>query len=120
LTQARQRLNAARAAKDHHLEKLQAAQDPQSADAQLVDKYRQARQRIAKSYDYEGATNPVSGNVNARGLSALAKKGKPLSGGAKTISDAATGFGKVMRNPDDFGGAKEWSVLAHSPMAIRV
>lgn len=77
----------------------------------VVDAYRQARQLIAKSYDVEGATNNATGDVSARGLAKLADKGRPLSGGLKTIADAAAAFPKAMQAPSGFGDSEAWSGL---------
>lgn len=66
-------------------------------DPGLVQSYKDARQRIAKSYDVEGATNAATGDVNAVGLARLAQKGKPLTGGVSTIANAALAFPKAMR-----------------------
>ncbi len=60
----------------------------------VVAKYRQARQLIAKSYDVEGATNPSTGDVNARGIARLAAKGRPLTGELDTIANVAVGISK--------------------------
>lgn len=77
----------------------------------LVDQYRQARQLIARSYDVEGATNPATGDVNARGIARLAAKGRPLTGELDTIADAAAAFPKAMQTPSGFGHEENMSVL---------
>ena len=77
----------------------------------VVQKYRAARQLIAKSYDVEGATNEATGDVNARGLARLSDKGRPLSGELDTIANAAKAFPKAMQNPATFGGTENWSAL---------
>lgn len=91
-----------------------AAQMPGAASGatnNVVAQYKQARQQIAKSYDVEGATNPATGDVNARGLARLAAKGRPLSDELKTISDAATAFPKATMAPAGFGNSEKWSGL---------
>lgn len=77
----------------------------------LVDKYRAARQLIAKSHDVESATNTSTGEVDPRRLALLADKGKPLSGGLETIADTANAFPKAMQMPSKFGGSEPLSVL---------
>lgn len=51
----------------------------------LVDQLREARQKIAKSYDIERALNKGAGEVSAPALGTAFDKGKPLSGNLKTI-----------------------------------
>jgi hypothetical protein len=77
----------------------------------VVDAYRQARQLIAKSYDIEGATNIATGDVNARGLSRLSAKGRPLTGELDTIANAAAAFPKAMQPPAGFGYDEKFSAL---------
>ena len=77
----------------------------------LVQAYRDARQRIAQSYDVEAALDPVSGDVSARMLTALAKKGRPLSGQLKDIADAARSFPKATQSPSTFGGEEPLGIL---------
>lgn len=76
----------------------------------LVDRYRKARQLIAKSYDVEGATD-ASGHVNAAGLARLAAKGRPFTDELATIADTANSFPKSMQNPSRFGGNENYSAL---------
>lgn len=83
--------------------------DPKLAG--LVQKYREARQLIAKTYDVESVTNTATGDVSARGLAALARRGKPMTGELKTIADAANTFPKALQNPAAFGGVEPLSVL---------
>jgi hypothetical protein len=77
----------------------------------LVDQYRQARRLIARSYDVEGATNPATGDVNARGIARLAAKGRPLTGELDTIANAAAAFPKATQMPAGFGHEENMSVL---------
>lgn len=76
----------------------------------LVDNFRKARTLIAKSHDIEMATD-AAGNVDAHKIAAMADKGKPLTGGLKTIADTASAFRKSMQNPSKFGGNEKLSVL---------
>lgn len=77
----------------------------------LLDRFRDARQTMAKSYDVEAVTNPSSGDVSATGLGRLLKKGKPLTGNLKVIADAANHFHRAFQNPAAFGGVEPLSVL---------
>ncbi len=89
-----------------------------SGTPDLVDRYRAARQIIARSYDVEAATNPATGDVSARRLAALASKGKPLGGGLETSAAAANAFPKAMQNPASFGGVGDFSALDFFGAAI--
>ncbi len=108
---AQERLAAAEESKVTHTQRLAEAKDPKSNIANISSEYKKARTRIAKTYDYEAAVNPKTGEISPRALAALVKKGKPLTGGARAIADAALTAPKVMRVPSEFGGAKELSVL---------
>ena len=77
----------------------------------VVDAYRQARRKIAMTYDLEAVTNSSSGDVNARGLAKLMDKGRPLNGELKTIADAAMAFPKAFQDPAAFGHNEPWSAL---------
>jgi hypothetical protein len=83
----------------------------QSGRTDLLGNYREARKTIAKSYDVESATNDATGNVSARHLGRLARRGKPLSDGLRTIADAANAFPKAFQNPEVFGGVEPVSKL---------
>lgn len=108
---AQERLAAAEESQITNAQRLVEAKDPNSNIANISNEYKKARTRIAKTYDYEAAVNPKTGEISPRALAALAKKGKPLTGGARMIADAALTAPKVMRVPSEFGGAKELSVL---------
>lgn len=77
----------------------------------LIPKYKAARQTLAKSHDIEGATNTTTGDVSAIGLARLSNRGRPFTGGLKTIADSANTFRKAFQNPEAFGGVEPYSVL---------
>jgi len=77
----------------------------------LVDRYKQARQTLAKVHDLESATNEATGDVDAQKLSKLQGRGAPLTGDLKTIADAATAFPKAMQPVARMGGYQPYSVL---------
>lgn len=77
----------------------------------LIDDLRASRQLIAKSHAVEAATNSATGQVDARHLGNLVARGKPLTGGIRTIADAANAFPKAMRDPKSFGGLSDYSRL---------
>jgi Phage tail lysozyme len=82
-------------------------QDNQS----LIDRFRKARQTMAKSYDVESVTNVSTGDVSAHGLGKLLQDGKPLTGDLKLIADSANSFSRAFQNPAKFGGVESMSVL---------
>lgn len=63
----------------------------------LVNELRQARQKIAKTYDVERALNVATGDVSARVLGGMVDKGKPLSGGLGTAGKFQQAFPSYMR-----------------------
>jgi len=77
----------------------------------LVPAYRAARTLIAKSYDYETATNVSTNDVDARYIGALYDKGKPFTGNAKVIADAANHFPHSFQPAAKLGGVEGVSVL---------
>jgi len=94
---------------DDLIERNIARQTGSSTD--LVQKYRAARQLIAKSHDVEAATNTATGEVDARAIAKLADKGKPLTGDLDTIAKVANAFPKAVQSPEAFGGVEDFSVL---------
>lgn len=77
----------------------------------LLDRFRNARQTMAKSYDVEAVTNVSTGDVSATGLGRLLQQGKPLTGNLKLIADSANAFHRAFQNPAAFGGVEPLSVL---------
>ena len=77
----------------------------------LVDRFRKARQTMAKSYDVESVTNVSTGDVSAHGLGKLLQDGKPLTGYLELIADSANSFSRAFQNPAKFGGVESMSVL---------
>jgi hypothetical protein len=81
--------------------------------ADLLDRYRAARQMMARSFDIELATNKASGNVIARRISNL-RTGplkRPLQAGMEKIADAYDNYTKAMKDPALAGGVEDWSIL---------
>lgn len=79
--------------------------------SELVDQYRAARTLIAKSYDWESATNASTGNTDARHIAALFDKGRPMTGNMKIVADAANNFPHAFQPEAKIGGVETWSVL---------
>src|SRR6185369_6646220 len=72
-------------------------------DPALIQAFQDARQKIAKTYSVERALNDADGNVSAKSLAKQLQKGKPLSGGLKTVAEAGQAFPEatqaLTRNP---------------------
>lgn len=102
---------------DSLIERNIAAKHP---NTNLVDDYRRARQKIAKSYDVEGVTNPATGDVNAAGLAKLMVKGRPLTGDLKTIADVGAAFPKATQKLSAVGGNEPLSALDFFGSALAV
>lgn len=77
----------------------------------LLTNFRDARQTLAKAYDVEKALNPTTGNVDAAKLSALLKKGRPLSGELKTAAEFGGAFPKAAQTPERMGSLPQTSPL---------
>lgn len=71
---------------------------------QLLDKFKEARQLIAKTYEIEKAMNKTTGTVNAQKLASRLQAGKPLSGELKDIAQFAQAFPKASQLPEKIGG----------------
>jgi hypothetical protein len=73
-------------------------------DPKLVTDFRNARTALARTYDYERATNLATGVVDPQALARLAAEGKPLSGKLQKLANVAANFpevtqGGVVREP---------------------
>ena len=71
---------------------------------ELLNKFRQARQTIAKTYEIEKAMNATTGTVNAQKLAARLQAKKPLSGELKDIAEFGQAFPKASQTPERIGG----------------
>lgn len=69
----------------------------------LVPEFQEARKMIAKTYDYEAALDPA-GNVSAKVLGALQRRGKPLGGNAEQMAEFSKAYPKATQDPAKFGG----------------
>jgi len=83
--------------------------------AGLSQEYKNARQLIAKSYDVEAALDDATGNVDARYLGKLLKKGKPLTEELKTVAEFGRAFPKSSQTPEKMG-----SIPSISPLDVAV
>ncbi|MCP5014622.1 MAG: hypothetical protein GY938_04985 [Ketobacter sp.] len=67
-------------------------------DAALLNNFRNARQKIAKTYTVQDALQGrITGEINASVLAAKLKKGKPLTGGLRTVAEFANTFPTATR-----------------------
>lgn len=85
---------------------------------ELLDKFRQARQTIAKTYEIEKAMNATTGTVNAQKLAARLQAKKPLSGELKDIAEFAQAFPRASKTPESIGGTIGISPLDYAAATI--
>jgi hypothetical protein len=83
---------------------LETAIENSITDPRLVTDFRNARTALARTYDYERATNLATGVVDPQALAKLASEGRPLSGKLAKIANVAANFpenmqGGVVREP---------------------
>jgi hypothetical protein len=88
--------NALEDAIESHLSKLN------QPDA--LNKFKEARQLIAKTYTVEKAMNKTTGTVDAKSLASRLQAGKPMSGELKDIAQFAQAFPKASQMPEKIGG----------------
>lgn len=72
-----------------------------SGSGDMVSKFRNARQLIAKTYSVEGALNQGAGTVNAQKLAQQLGRNKPLSGELKDVARFAQAFPKAAQSGVD-------------------
>ena len=77
----------------------------------LLDKFRDARQLIAKTYSVEKAANTTTGTIDAKKLAAQLQRGKPLSGELKSIAQFSQAFPKASQTPETMGSLPQFSPL---------
>jgi hypothetical protein len=77
----------------------------------LVSKFKDARQLIAKTHSVEGAFNPSTGNVVGTKLAAQLAKKKPLTGDLRTGARFAQAFPKASSAIDDSGSVRNTDVI---------
>jgi len=71
---------------------------------ELLDKFREARTLIAKTYEVEKAMNKTTGSVDAGKLASRLQQGKPMSDELKDIASFAQAFPKAVKTPERMGG----------------
>jgi hypothetical protein len=66
-------------------------------DPRLVTDFRAARTALARTYDYERATNLATGVIDPQALAKLAAEGRPLSGKLAKVANVAANFPENMQ-----------------------
>jgi hypothetical protein len=79
--------------------------------ADLLSKFRDARQIIAKTYSVEKAANTTTGTIDAKKLAAQLQRGKPLSGELKSIAQFSQAFPKASKATEGMGSLPQFSPL---------
>jgi hypothetical protein len=77
----------------------------------LLSKFRDARQLIAKTYSIQKAANTTTGTIDAKKLAAQLQKGKPLSGELKSIAEFSQAFPKATQTTESMGSLAQISPL---------
>jgi hypothetical protein len=77
----------------------------------LLNKFQDARQLIAKTYSIEKAANTTTGTIDAKKLAAQLQKGKPLSGELKSIAQFSQAFPKASQATEGMGSLPQLSPL---------
>lgn len=77
----------------------------------LLNKFKDARQLIAKTYSVEKAANTTTGTIDAKKLAAQLQKGKPLSGELKSIAQFSQAFPKASQATEGMGSLPQLSPL---------
>lgn len=82
-----------------------------SKQTDLLQKFRDARQLIAKTYSVENALNQSTGSIDAKKLAAQLAKGKPLSGELKQAGQFAQAFPTAAQTTERMGSIPQTSPL---------
>lgn len=90
-----------------------------SGGKETLAAFKEARQRIAKSYAAEAALNPATGNINAQTFAAALRKGKPITGEMRQVAEFAGQFPKATQLPERMGSLPGVSPLDYGVAAMR-
>jgi hypothetical protein len=82
-----------------------------TGQSDLLNKFRDARQLIAKTYTIEKAANTTTGTIDAKKLAAQLQRGKPLSGELKSIAQFSQAFPKASQATEAMGSLPQLSPL---------
>jgi hypothetical protein len=107
---AQARLDQAR-----RVEAIASIRDParEAAARDLINRYQQARQLFARSYDVEAAFNRGTGDISAARIARLRgdRYSRQLTGELEQIANAYDSFPKSLMNPERFGHVEDYSIL---------
>jgi hypothetical protein len=67
------------------------------ADPRLLTDFRNARTAMAKTYDYERATNFATGQLDPQVIAKMAAEGKPMTGTLAKIGNVASNYPEVSK-----------------------
>jgi hypothetical protein len=82
-----------------------------TGQSDLLSKFRDARQLIAKTYTIEKAANTTTGTIDAKKLAAQLQRGKPLSGELKEIAQFSQAFPKASQATEGMGSLPQFSPI---------
>jgi hypothetical protein len=82
-----------------------------TGQSDLLSKFKDARQLIAKTYTIEKAANTTTGTIDAKKLAAQLQRGKPLSGELKSIAQFSQAFPKASQATETMGSLPQLSPL---------
>jgi hypothetical protein len=85
-----------------------------TGQSDLLNKFRDARQLIAKTYTIEKAANTTTGTIDAKKLAAQLQRGKPLSGELKSIAQFSQAFPKASQATEAMGSLPQLSPLDYA------
>jgi hypothetical protein len=83
-------------------------------DSKVAEKWKTAREMIAKSHDYQDALHPVTRKVDPARISQMLTEGRPISGNLKKIAESAGNLpGALVEKPEE-------GIFTHkvTPMAV--
>jgi len=87
-------------------------------DTDKLEKFRNARQLMAKSYTVGSALNPATGTVDAQKLAVALKGGEPLTGELKQIGMFGNAFPNATKTTERMGSLPQMSPLDIVPAAL--
>lgn len=87
-------------------------------DVEKLQKFRDARQLIAKTYTVGDALNPATGSINAQKLGSALSNQEPLTGELKDIAKFNLAFPKATQTPERMGSLPQMSPLDIVPASV--
>jgi hypothetical protein len=87
-------------------------------DVEKMQKFRDARQLMAKTYTVGDALNPATGSINAQKLGSALSNQEPLTGELKDIAKFNLAFPKATQTPERMGSLPQVSPLDIVPASV--